>query len=325
MNNEVSIIQLKENEVKRTIIEGTTYGSTMLTMNKMASGFPKPKEIMNVSLDPDKNRDLLKVIPDIRENEESVGYRLKADIILAGTIPAEDLMLVRNPNEDAPDTITAQFMHLDPEQIIAHLKQEQDAERPIMIGCHRIIYKFPKANPVVVDSAVRISRDLEFDWYPIFSVSVEHYRTFSNPALHNKIIGLMNTFIDVRDKAMTIWYATQLALLNPVIKERFHRETIPAPAALVKSSKNKKAPKKYVKRITIGDISDIEIGKTKKSHSISEPFWWVSGHMRNQKVRDGHKLIFIQGYWKGPLREQAEQIYSEPRQRELVINNKEEN
>ena len=58
MNNEVSIIQLKENEVKRTIIEGTTYGSTMLTMNKMASGFPKPKEIMNVSLDPDKNRDL---------------------------------------------------------------------------------------------------------------------------------------------------------------------------------------------------------------------------------------------------------------------------
>ena len=101
-------------------------------------------------------------------------------------------------------------------------------------------------------------------------------------------------------------------LLNPVIAYRCKRETIPDPN--VKSNKNKKGPKKYVKKLIIGDLSDMEFGEKKSKH-IKEPFWWVTGHWREYK---SGKKIFIEGYWKGPFRKYGI-ANTEPREREMVF------
>jgi hypothetical protein len=47
--------------------------------------------------------------------------------------------------------------------------------------------------------------------------------------------------------------------------------------------------------------------------------WHVAGFWR--KTKSG-KLSFVQGHWRGPLRDMAQETTASPRERELVINNK---
>ena len=223
-------------------------------------------------------------------------------------------------------SVSAQVSVIEPDQIVEQFKSSTD-DRPIVIGCLRItVTKISTGTDVKFDFAIRMNRDVLIDWYPVISIPEPMYDQIASGKLNisdkTKFINIINEAIEFRDEFLIFWFGIQLALLNPVIKERVHKTTMPIPEKLNKQTKKKnakKSPKKYVKRITIDDISDIEIGATKNPHSITEPFWWVSGHMRNQKVKGGHKMTFIQGYWKGPLKEQAEKIYGEPRQRELVL------
>ena len=117
-----------------------------------------------------------------------------------------------------------------------------------------------------------------------------------------------------REMSISVWLGIQLALLNPVIKERTRVETIPD-LNNNSTKKGKKPPKRYVKKVTIGDISDMNFGPQRKNH-ITEPFWWVTGHWREYK---SGKKVFIQGYWKGPFREFGNIYENEPRERELVV------
>lgn len=320
-NDELIVKKVDQKDLESFILEGTRYGSAMITKNKLISGFPKPKEILEIPNDPEKQCAIENIVPKKRYGDrEGEGFEVRADIILADTIPSRDLQLYTSHTTLKQ---SAQISVLRPEQIMEEFKNNTN-DNPITIGCLRLCIS-GQGIDVKYDFAIRINKELKFDWYPVISISERLYDTaVSNsfdPKDRMEFTKAINELIELRDKFTILWYGVQLALLNPVIKGRVHRTTIPAPEDLSKGpskNKNKKTPKRYVKRITIGDISDIEIGETRKPHSISEPFWWVSGHMRNQKVKDGHKLIFVQGYWKGPLREQAEQIYSEPRQRELV-------
>ena len=320
-------------------VEG--YGTALITTAPFAS-FPKPKESINLNVDT-MNR-LLDFIPTgenaipyskmARANKELKPFSVKGDIILAETIPAKDLIMTVNMSNG--ESVTAQFIICDSKSILEQLKEHPDT--PAIAGVVKMIPSL-ESNKIRKDIAklidldkgidcfIRINHNLEIDWYPGFSVKRGMFELFSEDFSKDRVGGevrqwrldFLHNIIRFRDMTILLWYGLQLALLNPVIKERVKRETIPYEDTKRRSSKpNKKAPKKYIKRIVLGDISDIPLGKS-SSHEMKESFWWVSGHFRNQKVKDGYKLIFIQGYWKGPLRETAEKLYDTPRERKLVF------
>lgn len=99
------------------------------------------------------------------------------------------------------------------------------------------------------------------------------------------------------------WYAVQIMLLNPVIKERIFekskKEKIRCKSDLIlgnNSSKSNKRKAKYVKYKEFSSIilqSDI----VRKKHTLC---WYVIGHYRH--YQNGSKT-WVNGYWKGPLRE----------------------
>ena len=321
-------------------IEG--YGDALITTAPFAK-FPKPKE--SIHLNVETMNKLLDFIPTgdnsvpyskmARANKDLKPFKVKGDIIMAGTIPSKDLIMSLTMSNG--EKLTAQFLVCDPETILDQLKNHPAT--PAIAGVVKIVpdlasYKLRKDIAELiemgrgVDFFIRINHNLEIDWFPGISVKKKMFDLFSDNFNNVKDVmarevkkwrlDLLHNLIKFRDMAILLWYGLQLALLNPVIKERVKRETVPYEDTKRRTSKSgKKAPKKYVKRIILGDI-DIPIGKS-SSHEMKESFWWVSGHMRNQKVKDGHKLIFIQGYWKGPLRETAEKLYDAPRERELII------
>ena len=103
------------------------------------------------------------------------------------------------------------------------------------------------------------------------------------------------------------WYGIQLSLLHPLIKEIFQY-----PKLITDNNKNdnkkiknkKKRPVKYIRylRIMSKNIDDIIFGKDSEKRKIERTalIWWVIGHWRFYK---NGKKTFIQGYWKGKLRE----------------------
>ena len=103
--------------------------------------------------------------------------------------------------------------------------------------------------------------------------------------------------------ALSVWYGIQISLLNPKlktivgkgIKAKYSGECGGSKKSLDSKGKRKAH---YVKRHVIGstDIDNVmsEHGFTRKTMA-----WYVIGHWRSYK--DGKK-VFIQPYWKGPLR-----------------------
>jgi len=328
----------KEGYEEYSYVPCTSYGGqAFLTTNTIASGYPKPKEV--IYLDRDRLYDLFNIIPAFnkknverarKKHDALTGEQISADIILAGTLPAKDIQICYS--EDENEVYRGQIMVMDPEEIINTIKvyKKEDPEKAITIGAIKIECEFDankkSAFSFAFQCPLRISSDiLNIDWFPMLSTNKSTYELVTSKVKSDRpfVERFIDVAIQVRDMVLCSWIAIQLALLNPVIKARFTKETVPVEDKPAKSNKKKtakKAPKKYIRRITMGDISDIKIGeKAKGHHQMSESFWWVSGHFRNQKTKDGHKLIFIQGYWKGPLRETAEKLYDTPRERELVI------
>ena len=98
------------------------------------------------------------------------------------------------------------------------------------------------------------------------------------------------------------WYAIQISLLNPLTKEIFANpkiERVFDPTA--KKNKKNRRITKYVKKhyITRNDLDQIT-KVNDHNYKRSTLAWYVIGHIRHYK--NGTKK-FIQGYWKGPLRE----------------------
>ena len=113
---------------------------------------------------------------------------------------------------------------------------------------------------------------------------------------------------------LNAWYATQILLMNPILKEKVKRKTVPMPEGVLPKSRAKKAPKKYIKSIIIddNDLEELQICCGKNKRKFKEPVWYVMGHWRHYK---SGKRIFIHGYWKGP--EKYRKTLEAPREREL--------
>ena len=103
------------------------------------------------------------------------------------------------------------------------------------------------------------------------------------------------------NKCLIFWYSIQLALLHPTIKEVFShpKESL----VFNKKSVNKDGKRRTTKNIRQHTIKaeDVKMAiDKKKEYNRKTLSWYVIGHWR--KYKSGKK-IFVQGYWKGALRE----------------------
>ena len=117
---------------------------------------------------------------------------------------------------------------------------------------------------------------------------------------------------------LKMWYGIQVSLLNPVIKEGFHRETqlVEKPTITPNKKNTKKPPIRYKKVVYLTDEFINSDEQIKRIFTRKTQCWYVTGHWRNQATKDGHKKIFIQGYWKGISRDTKT---TDPREREIVF------
>jgi hypothetical protein len=123
--------------------------------------------------------------------------------------------------------------------------------------------------------------------------------------------------MNIISEYIPVWYGIQVGLLNPAIKLVFDKHTDPK-YAVVETKKDRKGKKKtkirYVRRVTITEEMFNEC--LERSYIRKKLCWYVTGHWRNQAIKDGHKRIFIQGYWKGVARDSKN---AETREREVVM------
>lgn len=114
-----------------------------------------------------------------------------------------------------------------------------------------------------------------------------------------------------------VYYAINVLLLNPVIKEVFYENSTEETVTTGQpAGKTKKAPIRYIKRHKINS-DNIYSGFSKQGFVRRAMIWYVTGHWREYK---SGKRIFIQGYWKGALRNARNSAFPnlEPREREIV-------
>lgn len=128
--------------------------------------------------------------------------------------------------------------------------------------------------------------------------------------------------------ALGLWYGLQKSLLKPVTIRNSSREKrivhirkpedrpIPKKPDTSKNKDSNRTKIKYYKRETNLEYTYVyNEGVTKNEYRRHCKKWYVTGHFRHYK--DG-KIIFIDGYWKGPERND-EYLAVNARKRELVL------
>lgn len=108
---------------------------------------------------------------------------------------------------------------------------------------------------------------------------------------------LMHTYMTM-DLMFKLWYAFQICLLNPEVKDVIMRKTGKEKLdGRCYTSKKDKRKARYVKRHRV----ESDIFKTATDGSIERHTlcWYVIGHWRNYS---NGKKTFVKPYWKGPLR-----------------------
>jgi hypothetical protein len=122
---------------------------------------------------------------------------------------------------------------------------------------------------------------------------------------------------------LSTWYGIQIALLHPLVKEVFNAPKFVKNNVkdVIKTGNERTRPVKYIKThvINAADVdnclygtSDVNEAGEKRAITRKALAWWVIGHHRLQNG----KKIFVQGYWKGPLRNLRQA--ATPREREIA-------
>lgn len=109
-------------------------------------------------------------------------------------------------------------------------------------------------------------------------------------------------FLSYFSDMFSTWYAVQIALLHPVIKDVFSNpQTIVDNTAKLKGTKRgKKRPLRYIKKHNISAKDITQRLYTDSNYQRHTLVWYVIGHWRT--YADGRK-VFVKPHWKGALRD----------------------
>lgn len=321
------------------VVEATSDGLLMFSFDvkefnkEIKSSFPTDIIDVNYTL-----KQKLYELSDVTEDDDGA---IPSDIILSKTIPLEDVFM--NITDIGARNIGLHHTQRCRIKMMNGWKSNVDEfKKEIMKGDDCSEYLRQQLGYVMIevrnDSWIYMVFGLSsIDQIDVLDSGVG-YIANDNTIVKKEITSFLskNAFIlnkvdDITDLFFSIlktWYATQVCLLHPVIKECFKSETY----ALVQrqgttnSSKSrnskKKPPKiKYVKRRVINDEEfDRLFDDATKGNNYTRTalIWYVTGHWRTYK---NGKRIFIEGFWKGALRDIKK---AEPRERELVLSNAED-
>lgn len=231
------------------------------------------------------------------------------DIVFSKTIPLKDIII--SLTDDENDTIFYRISLYGYEKIVDSLMEGDDTDKVVVgymmvtdepdvssgQGWSKYIYTSKTSSKLFFDKTIGVENGM-----PAASV------------LHSGIkhIG------EVMQTVLALWYCSNILLLHPAVKKVCKRTRTESVSISSKTHKEKKPMKKvikYVKRIEI-DVDAIEnIFHEKRKYEKRNPYFYVTGHWRRYK---SGKEIWVDGYWKGELRE-IKMKESEIRKREIII------
>ena len=250
-------------------------------------------------------------------------FTIPADILWADTVPIKDMIIERNRDAEVRDT--GAFVIVDTKSIrfiCCSKPNEQNWKTHIcLIG----VVTMADGSEFVIPFSVTDDESETGDYFGntisimpmigLFKSSRSWYKEYFR---ENNLLPLLSEILEFATIYIPVWYGIQVGLLNPVIKEVFD-SNCNKKFAIVDHKKDRKGKVKtkikYIKRVRITD--DVFENLITRSYIRKRLCWYVTGHWRNQATKDGHKRIFIQGYWKGVARETKK---GNIRDREMVLN-----
>lgn len=150
------------------------------------------------------------------------------------------------------------------------------------------------------------NKDRVYDFYGLFihpgSKIIDVFQ--SSHEYHKNLNDFYNENRDAFGIALLeVWYAIQILLLHPrsvEVKRKATKQRLHGKEKIISSNSSRKV--KYIRHYTItkDDVNYILDGDTEHTYNRKCLSWYVIGHWR--KYKSGKK-IFINGYWKGALRE----------------------
>lgn len=266
---------------------------------------PIAKRILNESNVSDKvdistwDYDDWKIFHEMYKFEKEV----PADLLFSKTLPIKDILIIEDSQK-----FRVTIMDDYAEKIDA---MKENAKEPLIIGAIEYFTEDDRVSYHCVFAMVLL--------YGMDKIMLQYCGE------NEKEVLLQNFGVDpyyenhesieelISEGALSDWYFIQLSLLNPATKVLFSNPTIMRVPVKNKPGTGKQKRKcRYVKTYTIKGC-DIKKHFYDSNNKINRKClcWYVIGHWR--KYNTGQK-IFIQGYWKGALRE-TKRNYDDGRER----------
>ena len=249
-------------------------------------------------------------------------FMIPSDLIWANTVPIKDMVIEYKTDTKPKIRDTPLGVVVDTKSIrIIQFRQpdiNDETTYTCMLGIvtmsddseYIVPFGIPNSESEYYKECIAMSNKVGVLKYGIYSTK----KTIADDKYK---ISNMKAILNILSEYIPVWYGIQVGLLNPAIKLVFDKHTNPK-YAIVETKKDRKGKKKtkirYVRRVTITEEMFNEC--LERSYIRKKLCWYVTGHWRNQAVKDGHKRIFIQGYWKGVARDSKT---ADTREREVVI------
>jgi hypothetical protein len=239
------------------------------------------------------------MLMDLWQRDKLEPHSIPTDLLFSKTIPIWDMIINIDEHDIGGTTATIRVCIF--KEAVEDLIETQK-EEPFVVGC--ISQKFPMGDVLLplcaewgIDGFIGVPYAY---WDGDKRFEQKFYETVPMVQLSRQAFDIMGT-----------WYGIQIALLHPQIKDCFRR----GGKEKVKYSGKRKDGNvvritEYIKRKYLG-TEDFQKAAGDKKYTRHCLAWYVCGHWRNYK--DGRKK-FIQGYWKGLLRD-ARQNFDEGRTR----------
>lgn len=243
-------------------------------------------------------------------------FGVPADIIFANTIPIKDCEIWVDERDQLPGGIICKyrvviFDYLDQSLALVKKFEEEGV--------------FEKPEPFMVGATIIDLPNSQL-YLPIFVEYGNDFTLLAAPfVLKNgkcvdarKALGVdlvdMSYFGTLGNQYLLTWYSIQISLLHPRIKEGYRMDDPSIKNAKKKKSKQTKRRTKLIRRLY---LDEAVLERETKGDSINRKtlVWYVCGHFRHYK---SGKIIFIQPYWKGALR-QIKRNIDNGRDREIAI------